>query len=80
MGKALKYLEEALKIDREIGYKQGEASDLGNIGLIYKAKGDLDKALKFYEEALEILDKFKLIYGQDQIQSAISSIKKIQRN
>jgi len=80
LGKALKYLEEALKIDREIGYKQGEASDLGNIGLIYKAKGDLDKALKFYEEALEILDKFKLIYGQDQIQSAISSIKKIQRN
>ncbi|MFC1793471.1 tetratricopeptide repeat protein, partial [Planctomycetota bacterium] len=43
---ALKYLQDAMKIHREIGYKQGEASDLGNIGLIYSAKGDLDSALK----------------------------------
>ena len=32
---ALKYYEDALKIDRDIGYKQGEANHLSNIGIVY---------------------------------------------
>jgi len=51
---ALKYHQDAMKIHREIGYKQGEASDLGNIGLIYRAKGDLDSALKYHQDAMKI--------------------------
>ena len=51
---ALKYHKDALKIDREIGYKQGEAAALGNIGLIYSDKGDLEKALKYHKDALKI--------------------------
>jgi len=54
LDKALKYYEEALKIHREVGYRQGEASDLGNIGNVFTIKGELDKALKYYEEALKI--------------------------
>ncbi|UCD62731.1 MAG: tetratricopeptide repeat protein, partial [Candidatus Zixiibacteriota bacterium] len=38
----------------EIGYRQGEASDLGNIGLIYKTKGEADEALEYLEQSLEI--------------------------
>jgi tetratricopeptide (TPR) repeat protein len=33
---ALKYHKKALEIDRQIGYVQGEANQLGNIGLIYR--------------------------------------------
>jgi len=51
---ALKYHLEALEIHKELGYKQGEASDLGNIGAIYITKGDADQALKYLKEALEI--------------------------
>ena len=51
---ALKYHQEALEIHREIGYRQGEASDLGNIGLIYSDKGELDEALNYLQEALKI--------------------------
>jgi len=54
LDQALKYHQEALKIDKEIGFRQGEANQLGNIGLIYQAKGDLDQALKYLEEALKI--------------------------
>src|SRR5690606_22123349 len=50
LDQALKYLQEALKIDKEIGYRQGEANQLGNIGLIYSDKGDLDQALKYLQE------------------------------
>ena len=51
---ALKYHQDALKIHREIGYKQGEANQLGNIGLIYSNKGELDNALKYLMDALKI--------------------------
>ncbi len=43
--KAMEYLEDALKILREVGARQEEASVLGNIGLIFQDRGELDKAL-----------------------------------
>ncbi|MCL5037559.1 MAG: tetratricopeptide repeat protein [Chloroflexi bacterium] len=77
LDKALRYHEDALKIHREIGYRQGEASDLINIGLIYQARGELDKALRYHEDALKIhreigyrqgeanaLSNFGLIYNE----------------
>jgi tetratricopeptide (TPR) repeat protein len=51
---ALKYLEDALKIHKEIGYRQGEALTLGNIGNILLNKGQHDNALKYYQEAVKI--------------------------
>jgi tetratricopeptide (TPR) repeat protein len=50
----LKYHQDALEIDKEIGFRQGEANSLGNIGVIYQDRGDLDQALKYHREALEI--------------------------
>ena len=71
----LKYLEDALKIYREIGCRQGEAYTLGSIGLIYKDKGELDKALKYHRDALKILDEANSAYGLDIIRRVINSIK-----
>ncbi|MFZ2632340.1 MAG: tetratricopeptide repeat protein [Desulfosalsimonadaceae bacterium] len=51
---ALKYHQDALVIDKEIGHKRGEADDLCNLGLIYSNKGDLDNALKYFQDALMI--------------------------
>jgi tetratricopeptide (TPR) repeat protein len=48
-GKALKYHEQVLELDRQLGYKQGEASDLGNIGLIYSDLGQPQKALTYLQ-------------------------------
>jgi len=39
---------------QEIGCKQGEASHLGNIGMIYFSKGDMDNALKHHNDALKM--------------------------
>ena len=54
LNEALKHHKEALRIHREIGYKQGEAIQLGNLGIVYHVKGELDEALKHYEEGLSI--------------------------
>jgi tetratricopeptide (TPR) repeat protein len=64
MEKALKYQKGALKIHKEIGYKQGEAADLGNIGLIYYNKCDLDQALKYHNDALKIYKKIGYKQGE----------------
>jgi len=75
LDQALKYHQDALKIDKEIGYRQGEANQLGNIGLIYSAKGDLDQALEYLRDALAVLERFNLIYGRDTILNVIKQLE-----
>ena len=57
-------MQQALESFREIGYKQGEASDLVNIGSIYIAKGEVDKALKYMQQALEIFREIGYKQGE----------------
>ena len=56
---ALEYYQQALEINRKLGYEQGAAHNLNNIGTIYNELGKHDEALKCQEEALEISKKFK---------------------
>ncbi len=54
INKALKYYEKALKLNEELGRKEGMAIGLGNIGTVYGIKGELDKALEYYGKALKL--------------------------
>lgn len=63
-----------MKLEREIGNKEGEAQALGNIGLIYDTKGDIDKALDFLNQALAI---FKEIGAQREIEIVERNIKRL---
>ena len=56
---ALEYYQQALEINRKLGYEQGAARNLNNIGTLYNELGKPDEALKCHEEALEISKKFK---------------------
>ncbi|MCE7859864.1 MAG: TIR domain-containing protein [Chloroflexi bacterium CFX2] len=51
---AIKYIEQALEIDREIQDKQGEGVDLNRLGSAYLALEDARKAIDFYEQSLVI--------------------------
>jgi len=51
---ALEYHGNALKLNEELGSKEGMAADLGNIGNVYQIKGELDKALGYYGKALKL--------------------------
>ncbi|HCL90627.1 MAG TPA: hypothetical protein DHW70_04845, partial [Candidatus Atribacteria bacterium] len=56
---ALEYYQQALEINRKLGYEQGTVHNLNNIGTLYNELGKYDEALKCQEEALEISKKFK---------------------
>ncbi len=51
---ALEYYEKALKLNEELGRKEGIAVQLGNMGIIYEVKGELDNALEYHEKALKL--------------------------
>ncbi|MDB9437981.1 tetratricopeptide repeat protein, partial [Dolichospermum lemmermannii CS-548] len=52
---AIKKWEEAILLLRAVGNRRGEATTLNNIGLVYDALGEKQKALDFYNQALPIL-------------------------
>jgi tetratricopeptide (TPR) repeat protein len=51
---ALRYYEDALKIAQETGCRQIEAATLQNVGIIWRGRGDLDKARENLLPALRI--------------------------
>ena len=51
---ALYYYSKKLAIDRELGKKEGEATALNNIAEIYRKKRDYNKALEYYQQALNL--------------------------
>ena len=51
---AEQHLQQALAIDRDIGYRRGEADVLGLLGLLYADKTELDKAEEYLKDALAI--------------------------
>jgi tetratricopeptide (TPR) repeat protein len=51
---ALRYLEQSLKIHRQIGNKSGEGLPLLNIGNLYYARGEYDNALLYLQQSLII--------------------------
>ena len=65
-----------MKLDREIGNREGEANALGNIGNVYWVKGELDKALKHYQQALKIFEEIGAVEG---IKSAKYNISKLEK-
>ncbi len=48
------YHEKALRIDREIGEPKAEGADLGNLGLDYEALDQVDKAIEYFQQHLDI--------------------------
>ena len=55
--KAEEYLEKALVIRTEIGDREGEAADYGNLGAVFQSLGQYDKAKEYLQKALVITTK-----------------------
>ena len=55
--KAEEYLQKALVIRTEIGDREGEAADYGNLGAVFQSLGQYDKAKEYLQKALVITTK-----------------------
>jgi tetratricopeptide (TPR) repeat protein len=51
---ALKYCEQSIEIQKEIGNRQGEAASLHQMSIIYQTLGDLPQALTLSQQSIEI--------------------------
>ncbi|KAB8320038.1 CHAT domain-containing protein, partial [Tolypothrix campylonemoides VB511288] len=52
---ALKYLNSALPLRKQVGDKAGEARTLNNIGKVYSDLGDKQSALKYYNSSVPLM-------------------------
>jgi len=77
--KAMDYAHEALKLAQSIDDKKGEASALNNIGVIYKNRGRLDKALNSYLQSVRIQETEKLAELLPSTYSNIGTVYALQR-
>jgi tetratricopeptide (TPR) repeat protein len=75
LAKAPESYQASLEIDREIGYRQGEANSLGNIGNVYFQQGKLGQALDHYQRARDI---FRDIGATIELQTAEKNIALVQ--
>ena len=73
---ALNHLEQALKLFREVGDRQGEANTLQEIGDVQRLKNENDSALENYQDALEL---FRLIGNRLGEANTLLAIGNVQR-
>jgi tetratricopeptide (TPR) repeat protein len=57
MEEALAYYRRSLKIQEEIGHKEGIASVLNNIGLVYSEQGKVKEAFSYFTQSLKIREE-----------------------
>jgi tetratricopeptide (TPR) repeat protein len=77
---ALNYTLEALDLAVKLNYKKGEAASYNNIGVIYKNKGVLDKAVSYYLLSLAINKELNNISGIAFTYNNIGTIYSIKRD
>lgn len=51
----LRYLEDALRLNRKANVSDGLVATLGELGKVYEALGDYDKAIGYFEQMLDAL-------------------------
>ena len=75
--KALEYDKKCLKIQEELGLKEGIATSLNNIGYIYKRQGSISQAIKYYHKSMQI---YKQIGDKKGLAMSLNNIAYIYDN
>ena len=69
------YLEKALKLTKETGDREGEAASTNNLGSLYLALGEHDKAIEYAEKALAIRKEIGDRKGEMSSYTLLGSVK-----
>ncbi|MCP3943738.1 MAG: tetratricopeptide repeat protein [Desulfobacteraceae bacterium] len=76
--KALEMHNKSLAIDKELGRKEGIASDYSNIGIVYQTQGDLVKAREMYYKSLAIYKELGRKVGMALTYNYLGNVYQIQ--
>jgi serine/threonine protein kinase/tetratricopeptide (TPR) repeat protein len=57
LGDALRELDEALRLYRDLGNREGEATVLNAIGVVYNRQNDYEKAIEYYRASIKIKEE-----------------------
>jgi len=74
-GQALQIHSQALEIDRDIGYRQGEAADLANIGATYPHLREEPRGETALRQALSIYEEIGLPHRAARVKKRLDSLK-----
>jgi len=77
---AMDYSEEAYQLARKINYKKGVATSLNNKGVIFRIRGQLDKALEFFIESYKIHFEISNKAGLAKVLNNIGTIYSIKKD
>ena len=73
MGHAQSCREQQLKLCKDMGDEEGQASALSHLGHIHKAAGKLAQAMQFYSESLHMAQKLKDRSGEGRAYANLGS-------
>jgi tetratricopeptide (TPR) repeat protein len=51
----------SLELNRQVGHRDGEITDLGNLGVVLRDRGRLNEAFVMQNEAIALADQFNLV-------------------
>ena len=60
---ALKYYQESLEIKKSIGDQRGVSATLSNMAIVFQVRGDYERSVRTYEEALAISEEMDAVVG-----------------
>ena len=67
----------ALDIDIKLGRVEGMANDYGNLGLVYQAQGDLNRAEQMLHKTLEINERLGRVEGIAIVYANLGNIMQV---
>jgi tetratricopeptide (TPR) repeat protein len=75
--KAIQLHMQALYISRELGDRESEAKDLGNLGNAYADSGDISKAIQHYEQSLIIHRELGNRFGEGHSPECVNDLRQL---
>ncbi|MGB7292191.1 MAG: adenylate/guanylate cyclase domain-containing protein [Thermodesulfobacteriota bacterium] len=77
--KAKNYIEDSIRILKEIGAKNELAKSYLSLGRLYKEKGEKDKAKKYATQALHIFEKLGTLHEPEKAREALAELTNLRR-
>ncbi|MEL6330021.1 MAG: tetratricopeptide repeat protein, partial [Planctomycetota bacterium] len=74
LDEAMRLFGEALEINKRLGSLEGQAIQLGNMGLVAQTRGDLDEARRLWDEALGLFTKIGAKPQIEQTERLLASL------